>query len=461
MILDLHGFGDQLLAGTWMTLKLSLAAVCVGLLLGLLGAIAKTSKYAALRFVGGTYTTIVRGVPETLWVLMIYFGTVSGLNALGDLFGKPDLALSPFAAGTLALGLCFGAYATEVFRGALLSIPRGHREAGQALGLSPGRIFWRIVLPQIWRVALPGLGNLYLILLKDTALVSLITLDEIMRKAQVASNATKEPFTFYMTAARHLPEPHGRHHGRPALPRTSRRPWFREERAMSEWELILKWMPKMLQGAALTLELLAIAVVAGLALALPLGIARASRHWYVRAVPYAYIFFFRGTPLLLQLFIVYYGLAQFEEVRKSAFWPYLRDPYWCALLTMTLHTAAYIAEILRGAIHSVPVGEVEAARALGMSRLQALWHIILPRAVRIGLPAYSNEVILMLKASAVVYTVTLFDIMGMARTIIARTYESMLFFCLAGALYLVITIVLTRIFRLIERWLRVDATQGR
>ncbi|RMS44635.1 hypothetical protein ALP65_02618, partial [Pseudomonas aeruginosa] len=105
------------------------------------------------------------------------------------------------AAGTLALGLCFGAYATEVFRGALLSIPRGHREAGQALGLSPGRIFWRIVLPQIWRVALPGLGNLYLILLKDTALVSLITLDEIMRKAQVASNATKEPFTFYMTAA--------------------------------------------------------------------------------------------------------------------------------------------------------------------------------------------------------------------------------------------------------------------
>ncbi len=167
------------------------------------------------------------------------------------------------------------------------------------------------------------------------------------------------------------------------------------------------------------------------------------------------------VPLLLQLFIVYYGLAQFEEVRKSAFWPYLRDPYWCALLTMTLHTAAYIAEILRGAIHSVPVGEVEAARALGMSRRQALWHIILPRAVRIGLPAYSNEVILMLKASAVVYTVTLFDIMGMARTIIARTYESMLFFCLAGALYLVITIVLTRIFRLIERWLRVDATQGR
>ena len=115
---------------------------------------------------------------------------------------------------------------------------------------------------------------------------------------------------------------------------------------MSEWELILKWMPKMLQGAALTLELLAIAVVAGLALSPAAGHRPRLAAWYVRAVPYAYIFFFRGTPLLLQLFIVYYGLAQFEEVRKSAFWPYLRDPYWCALLTMTLHTAAYIAEIL-------------------------------------------------------------------------------------------------------------------
>ncbi|CAD5378912.1 histidine/lysine/arginine/ornithine transporter subunit; membrane component of ABC superfamily [Pseudomonas sp. OF001] len=230
---------------------------------------------------------------------------------------------------------------------------------------------------------------------------------------------------------------------------------------MSGWELLVKWTPKMLDGVALTLELVAIAVVAGLIVALPLGIARASRHWHVRALPSAYIFFFRGTPLLLQLFIVYYGLAQFPEVRKSALWPFLRDPYWCALATMTLHTAAYIAEIMRGAIHAVPVGEVEAARALGMSQRQALWHIILPRAARIGLPAYTNEVILMLKASAVVYTVTLYDIMGMARTISSRTYEQMFFFVYAGALYLVITIGLTWIFRGIERWLRIDAARAR
>ncbi|WP_313314672.1 ABC transporter permease, partial [Stutzerimonas nitrititolerans] len=164
------------------------------------------------------------------------------------------------------------------------------------------------------------------------------------------------------------------------------------------WETFIKWLPSFLDGAWLTLQLVGVSVIAGLILALPLGIARSSRHFPVRALPYAYIFFFRGTPLLVQLFLVYYGLAQFDVVRQGPLWPYLRDPYWCAIITMTLHTAAYIAEIIRGAIQNVPAGEVEAARALGMSRRQTLWHIILPRATRIGLPAYSNEVILMLKA---------------------------------------------------------------
>ncbi|NAT36669.1 hypothetical protein CU661_02735 [Pseudomonas syringae pv. actinidifoliorum] len=178
------------------------------------------------------------------------------------------------------------------------------------------------------------------------------------------------------------------------------------------WEVIIKWLPRLAQGATLTLELVAIAVIAGLILAIPMGIARASRHWPVRALPYAYIFFFRGTPLLVQLFLVYYGLAQFDAVRQGPLWPYLRDPFWCAVVTMTLHTAAYIAEILRGAIQAVPVGEVEAARALGMSKWKALFYIVLPRAARIGLPAYSNEVILMLKASALASTVTLLELTG-------------------------------------------------
>ena len=227
------------------------------------------------------------------------------------------------------------------------------------------------------------------------------------------------------------------------------------------WDVIIKWLPKLLEGAYLTLELVAISVVVGLLVAIPLGMARASRHWYVRALPFSYIFFFRGTPLLLQLFLVYYGLAQFDAVRESIFWPYLRDPYWCALLAMTMHTAAYIAEIIRGAIQAVPPGEVEAARALGMSRGQTMWHITLPRAARIGLPAYSNEVILMLKASSLASTITLLDLTGMARTIIARTYLPVEIFFAAGLFYLVMTFVLVQFFRWLERKLRVDALQGR
>jgi polar amino acid transport system permease protein len=143
----------------------------------------------------------VRGIPELLWVLLIYFGTVSMMRALGEWLGYPSLELNAFAAGTIALGLCFGSYATEVFRGAILAIPKGHREAGMALGLSHGRILWRVILPQMWRIALPGLGNLFMILMKDTALVSVIGLEEIMRRSQIAVTASKQPFTFFMVAA--------------------------------------------------------------------------------------------------------------------------------------------------------------------------------------------------------------------------------------------------------------------
>ena len=201
MTLNLYGFGPALLAGTLMTIQLALCALALGLVLGLLGALAKTSPNKFLQWLGGTYSTIVRGVPELLWVLLIYFGTVNLMRELGTLLGHPELELNAFAAGVIALGLCFGAYATEVFRGAILAIPRGHREAGQALGLSKGRIFWRIILPQMWRIALPGLGNLFMILMKDTALVSVIGLEEIMRRSQIAVSLSKEPFHFFLIAA--------------------------------------------------------------------------------------------------------------------------------------------------------------------------------------------------------------------------------------------------------------------
>lgn len=227
------------------------------------------------------------------------------------------------------------------------------------------------------------------------------------------------------------------------------------------WDIIWQWLPRFFEAAQLTLELVGISVIVGLIIAIPMGIARSSKKWYVRALPYGYIFFFRGTPLLIQLFLVYYGLSQFDAIRQGPLWPYLRSPYWCAIITMTLHTAAYIAEIIRGAIQSVPPGEIEAARALGMSRSQTMRFIILPRAMRIGLPAYSNEVILMLKASALACTITLVELTGMARTAAARTYLQMDFYLTAALFYLVITFILVQLFRLLERWLRVDTMQAR
>jgi His/Glu/Gln/Arg/opine family amino acid ABC transporter permease subunit len=201
MNFDIYGFGPALAAGALMTVKLALSALCLGLVLGLLGALAKTSPYKSLQWLGGTYSTLVRGIPELLWVLLIYFGTVNLMRSLGEAFGKPDLELNAFAAGVIALGLCFGAYATEVFRGAILAIPKGHREAGMALGMSTSRIFIKLIMPQMWRIALPGLGNLFMILMKDTALVSVIGLEEIMRHSQIAVSFTKQAFTFYMVAA--------------------------------------------------------------------------------------------------------------------------------------------------------------------------------------------------------------------------------------------------------------------
>lgn len=201
-MIDFHGFADQLLLGTWMTVRLALGALALGLALGLSGAVAKLSASKLLRGAAETYTTVVRGLPELLVVLVIYFGSSGLLTTIAGWFGHDEFVeLSPYAAGVVALGFTFGAYATEVFRGAILAIPKGQIEAAEAFGMGRGLAFRRIVLPQVWRVALPGLGNLFLVLLKDTSLVSVIGLQELMRKATIAVGFTKEPFTFYLAAA--------------------------------------------------------------------------------------------------------------------------------------------------------------------------------------------------------------------------------------------------------------------
>ncbi|MCP3867423.1 MAG: ABC transporter permease [Gammaproteobacteria bacterium] len=199
---DLQGFGDQLLLGVWMTLRVAAGGLVMGLLLGLVGAGLKLSKSRIAYGIGATYTTVIRGIPELLVVLIIYFGSAGLLTKMAGWFGHDGyVELSPLLAGIIALGIAFGAYATEVFRGAIQAIPEGQTEAAAACGMSQWQTFFRIVLPQAWRVAIPGLGNLFQVLLKDTALISVVGLDELMRKSQIAISNTKEPFTFYFVAA--------------------------------------------------------------------------------------------------------------------------------------------------------------------------------------------------------------------------------------------------------------------
>jgi His/Glu/Gln/Arg/opine family amino acid ABC transporter permease subunit len=196
------GWGDELAEGAWLTLRLAAAALVVGLALGLIGAAALMSRRRALRAMGHAYVTAVRGVPELLVVFVVFFGGGFALQAVMGLWGESGyVEIDAFAAGMAALGLMFGAYASEVFAGAYRAVPKGEIEAARALGLAPLVTARLVVWPHVWRLALPGLGNLWLVLLKDTSLVSVIALDELTRMANVAVGASKQPFTVYTAAA--------------------------------------------------------------------------------------------------------------------------------------------------------------------------------------------------------------------------------------------------------------------
>ena len=186
-----------LLDAAWMTLGLALASLVGGMVLALAFSAAELSKQRALVWPVATLTTLIRGLPELLVVLFIYFGSTQVLFLITGEY----VEFSPFACGVLALSLLFASYATQTLRAALNAVPAGQRLAAMALGLGKGHIFFRIVLPQAWRHALPGLGNQWLVLLKDTALVSLIGVNEMMRQAQMASASTYQPFTWYAAAA--------------------------------------------------------------------------------------------------------------------------------------------------------------------------------------------------------------------------------------------------------------------
>ncbi|SEQ86145.1 amino acid ABC transporter membrane protein 2, PAAT family [Faunimonas pinastri] len=215
-------------------------------------------------------------------------------------------------------------------------------------------------------------------------------------------------------------------------------------------DLLVQYGPRLLHGLQITIELVLISICCGIALALPLALARLSKSRLLRGLSLCYVQFFRGTPLLAQLFLIYYGAGQFRPALQSIdLWWFFRDAFNCAALSLTLNTAGYQAEIYRGAIRSVARGQHEAAYALGISRSVAFWRVILPQAAVVALRPLGNEVILMIKGSAVASVVTVFDIMGETRLGFARSFD-MRVYLYAAVLYLVLVEILRRIWDRLE-----------
>jgi arginine/ornithine transport system permease protein len=201
-MLDLHGYGASILAGTWVNVACGLAALAVSVVIGIFGALAKLSPLGWLRGVATAYTTLIRGVPDLLMLLIIFFGGQTLVNQIMFALGSEEyLEIDPFAAGVISIGLIYGAYMTETFRGAILAVPRGQLEAGYAYGMSETQVFRRVLMPQMIRHAIPSFGNNWLVLLKTTALLSIVGLEDMVRRARLAAGATHEPFTFYLAVA--------------------------------------------------------------------------------------------------------------------------------------------------------------------------------------------------------------------------------------------------------------------
>lgn len=207
----------------------------------------------------------------------------------------------------------------------------------------------------------------------------------------------------------------------------------------------------LISGVPLLLNLAFFSITAGAVLAVLLALMRLSGHPLLDRAARGYVFVFRGTPLLVQIFLIYYGLGQFPEIRQSFLWPILRQPYWCALLALTLNTAAYSSEIIRGGILSVPFGQIEAARACGMSRWLIFRRITVPQGLIVALPAYGNEIILMTRSTALASVITLMEVTGIASKIISETFRAVEVFVCAGAIYLILNFAISRGIALLER----------
>ena len=216
------------------------------------------------------------------------------------------------------------------------------------------------------------------------------------------------------------------------------------------FELMIETFPKLLSGLNLTIQLVTISLFFGFCLAIGLALLRLSNNTFLSFFAKTYVFYFRGTPLLVQIFLIYYGIAQFEIIRETFVWSFFKEAYWCGILALTLNTCAYSSEIIRGGIQSVAFGQIESAKSVGMSRFLLYRRIILPIAFRQALPAYGNEIILMVKATSLVSTITLMEVTGIARLIIAKTFSPVEIFIVAGLIYLTINFIVTRLVNFCE-----------
>ena len=371
---------------------------------------------------------------------------------VASIFGYNEyIEINAFITGAFAIGVISGAYSTEVFRGAIQSIDKGQFEACYALGLNKYIYFIKVIAPQMLRLALPNLSNVWQITLKDTSLISVTGLVEIMRQSYIAAGSTRDPLFFYSFAALlYL-----------LLTFFSMKILNKLEKNynkgfLMDFNLMIDSLPKLLNATLTTLKLLSLSIIFGLIIGLIFAIMRINNNIILSNFSYSFSYVFRGTPLLVQIFIIYFGLGQIEYLRSTFLWAVLKEPYWCAIIAFSLNTGAYTSEIFRSAFQTIKPGLIEAGKSLGISNLAIFYKIQLPLAVRQSLPAYGNEIILMLKGTSLASTVTLMDLTGVAKYIISTTFKPVEVFIVAGSIYLFLTFLIHNFIKFTEKKMGVN-----
>ena len=218
-----------------------------------------------------------------------------------------------------------------------------------------------------------------------------------------------------------------------------------------DFDLMFNSFPKLLSAALITLKLLSVSLIIGMFLGLFFAILRLNKNKIINKFAYGYSYVFRGTPLLVQIFIIYFGLGQIEYLRTTFLWEILKEPYWCAIIAFALNTGAYTSEILRSAFQTIKPGIIEAGKSLGISNKIIFYKIQIPIAIRQSLPAYGNEIILMMKGTSLASTVTLMDLTGVAKYIISTTFKPIEVFIVAGGIYLFMTFIIHNIIKYLEK----------